>query len=119
MRQRVATMASLVTAFLLAAAPASAQLPGGVQVPGIPTSLPSKDQLLEQARQMVADLTSLKGSGKLATDQAKKVDVLLPRASSLTDELSKPQVETGRLAQLSRDLADLQKQVAALKSLVK
>jgi hypothetical protein len=115
----MAVVVPVLAAFLLAALPASGQLPGGVQVPGLPTSLPSVDQLLSQAKQMVADLTSLKGSGKLAADQTKKVDELLPRANSLTSELSKPQVETSRLARLSQDVADLQKQVTALKSLVK
>jgi polyhydroxyalkanoate synthesis regulator phasin len=120
MRHRVAAMASLLTAVLLSGAVAHAQLPGGVQVPGVPTSLPGKDQLLSQAKAMVTDLTSLKGSGKLSAEQAKKVDDdLLPRANSLTGELSKPQIETGKLTQLSRDVTDLQKQVTSLKSLVK
>ena len=122
MRHGVATIASLLAGVLMAAGAVHAQLPGGVQIPGsvqIPTSLPSKDQLLAQAKQMLDDLTSLKGSGKLAAEQTKQVDDLLPRANSLTSELSKPQVETSKLAQLSRDLSDLQKQVTSLKSLVK
>ena len=48
---------------------------------------------------MVEDLTSLKGSGKLAPEQTKQVDDLLPRANSLTSELAKPQVETSKLTQ--------------------
>ncbi len=120
MRHGMAATASVLTAALMAGAAAHAQLPGGVQVPGIPTSLPGKDQLLGQAKQMVEELTSLKGSGKLAPQQVKKVDEdLLPRANSLTSELSKPQVETGKLTQLSRDVTDLQKQITSLKSLVK
>jgi polyhydroxyalkanoate synthesis regulator phasin len=102
---------------------AHAQLPGGMQLPGgvqIPTSLPSKDSLLAQAKQMVEELTSLKGSGKLAPEQAKKVDDdLLPRANSLSSDLAKPQVETSKLTQYARDLSDLQKQLTSLKSLVK
>jgi polyhydroxyalkanoate synthesis regulator phasin len=123
MRLRVATIASLLAGLLIGAGTAHAQLPGGMQVPGgvqIPTSLPGKDQLLTQAKQMVEDLTSLKGSGKLAPEQAKKVDDdLLPRANSLTSDLAKPQVETSKLTQYARDLSDLQKQVTSLKSLVK
>ncbi len=34
-------------------------------------------------------------------------------------ELEKPQVEASRLSQLAKDLSDLQKQVGALKALVK
>jgi hypothetical protein len=120
-RDLIAAVASL-GAGMLVAGRAGAQLPGGVQVPGsvtIPTSLPSKDQLLAQAKQMVSDLTSLKANPSLPAPQVKKVDELLPRATSLTDELAKPQVETTRLGQLAKDLADLQKQVASLKSLVK
>jgi hypothetical protein len=82
-------------------------MPGGMQMPGgvgIPTSLPSKDQLLTQAKQMLEDLTSLKGNSNLAPAQATKVDELLPRANSLTSELSKPQVETSKLSQLARGL---------------
>jgi polyhydroxyalkanoate synthesis regulator phasin len=120
MRHRVTALASLLTALLMAGGTAHAQLPGGVQVPGLPTSLPGKDQLLGQAKQMVTELTSLKGSGKLTAEQAKRVDDdLLPRANSLTGELSKPQIETSKLGQLSRDVTDLQQQVTALKGLVK
>jgi hypothetical protein len=108
---------------LLIPSMASAQLPGGVQVPGTGTmsvpSMPSKADLLSQSKQMVTDLTSMKSSGKLAPDQAGKVDALLPKANALSTELEKPQVETSRLAQLAKDLGDLQKQVGALKGLVK
>ena len=118
MRHRMAAPAALVTALLGAGIPAHAQLPGGVQMPSLPTTLPGKDQLLGQAKQMVADLTSLKESGKLAADQAKQVDELLPRANTLTSELAKPQVEISKLGQLSQEVTDLQKEVTALKSLV-
>lgn len=120
----MATIAWLLAGLLAVPVAAHAQLPGGIQVPGpggvqLPTSLPSKDQLLAEAKQMLEDLTSLKSSGKLAPEQAKKVDDLLPRANSLTSELAKPQVDAAKLPQLSRDLTDMQKEVGALKSLVK
>ncbi len=68
---------------------------------------------------MVADLTSMKSSGKLAAPQTKQVDKLLPKATSLTSELGKPQVEPSKLSQLASQLSDLQKQVGALKGLMK
>jgi hypothetical protein len=122
MSHRMASIASLLAGLLVAAGVAHGQLPSGMSVPGgvqIPTSLASKDQLLTQAKQLVEDLTSLKGSGKLVPEQTKKVDELLPRANSLTSELAKPQVETSKLTQYAQDLSDLQKQVTSLKSLVK
>ena len=82
-------------------------------------SVPSKSDLLGQAKQMVTDLTSMKSSGKLTPDQTGKVDQMLPKANALSTELEKPQVETSRLAQLAKDLGDLQKQYGALKGLVK
>ena len=123
MTYRMSTTIWVLTGCLLAPAIASAQLPGGVQVPGagqlsVP-ALPSKAQLLGQAKQTVEDLTSMKSSGKLAPDQAGKVDALLPKATALNTELEKPQVEASRLAQVAKDLSDLQKQVGALKALVK
>ena len=124
MRRRDRTVAAIaiLVAGVLGVGVAHAQLPGGLQMPSsvtIPTSLPSKDQLLGQAKQMVSDLTSLKSNTSLPAAQVKKVDELLPRANSLTDELAKPQVETSRLGQLATELTDLQKQVTSLKSLVK
>ena len=103
-------------------APAPAQIPG-VQVPStgsmaIP-SLPSKTQLLQQAKQMVTDLTSLKSNSSLTASQKGTVDTLLPKATSLSSELEKPQVDTSRLTQLAKELGDLQKQVTSLKGLVK
>jgi polyhydroxyalkanoate synthesis regulator phasin len=102
---------------------ASAQMPSGVQVPGagkvaVP-SMPSKTDLLSQAKQMVTDLTSMKSSGKLTADQAKQVDTMLPKANSLTTELEKPQVEPSRLTKLMNDLSDLQKQYGQLKAMLK
>ena len=85
----------------------------------MPTAMPSKDSLLQQAKGMVSDLTSMKSSGKLASEQTTQVDELLPKARSLTSELEKPQVETGKLPQLASDMSDLQKQVSALKGMLK
>jgi hypothetical protein len=113
---------SLLTVLLTAPPAALAQMPGGVQVPGtgsLPTGMLSKDALLEQAKGMVSDLTSMKSSGKLDAAQTKKVDGMLPKAQSLTSELEKPQVAPSKLSQLASSLSDLQKQVATLKSLVK
>jgi len=107
--------ASLATLSLSAPTAAVAQLPAGVQIPG---SL-SKDSLLSQAKAMVADLTLMKSSGKLAPDQIKQVDTLLPKAQSLTGELEKPQVDAAKLPQLASNLKDLQQQVGMLKGLLK
>jgi hypothetical protein len=107
---------------LLAPLSAAAQLPGGVQIPGgtsLPTGGFSKDTLLAQAQTMLTDLTTLKNSGNLAAEQLKQVDTLLPKATSLATELAKPQLEATRLPQLAGDVTELQKQVTALKSLVK
>jgi hypothetical protein len=89
------------------------------QIPGVGSMLPNKAQLLEQAQKLVADLTSMKSSGKLGAADAGKVDSLLPKATALNTELAKPQVEPSRLTQLASQLGDLQKQVGALKGLMK
>lgn len=97
-------------------------MPGGVQIPGagsIPTSLPSKDMLLQQAKGMVSDLTSMKSSGKLDAAQMKQVDGMLPKVQSLTSELEKPQVPPSKLTQLASSLSDLQKQFSTLQGLVR
>jgi hypothetical protein len=99
----------------------SAQIPG-IPAPGgisLPTGGLSKDALLQQAKGLVADLTSMKDSGKLAPEQNRKVDELLPKATSLTGELEQPQVDAARLPGLASQLGDLQKQLAALKSLAR
>jgi len=122
MRHRMTIGAWVVAGLLIAPLSASAQLPGGVQIPGgasLPTGGFSKDALLSQAKTMLADLTSMKSSGKLAGEQLKQVDTLIPKATSLTDELAKPQIEATRLPQLASDVTDLQKQVTALKGLMK
>jgi hypothetical protein len=100
---------------------ALAQIPGIGAVPGTGslTGGFSKDSLLAQAKEMVSDLTSMKSSGKLAPEQTKQVDTLLPKATSLTSELEKPQVDAAKLPQLASDVSNLQKQVGALKSFMK
>jgi hypothetical protein len=99
---------------------APAQIPG-LRVPGgvsLPTGGLSKDALLEQAKSMVSDLVSMKSSGKLTGAQTQQVDVLLPKATSLTSELEAPNLDTGKLTQLAGNVAELQQQVGALKSLM-
>ena len=117
------TVGTLILAgFLAAATAAQAQLPGGMQMPGVgslPTGGFSKASLLKQAQDLVSDLTSMKSAGKLAPDQVKEVDGLLPKAQSLTGELEKPQVEPARLPKLATDLSDLQKQASVLKGFMK
>ena len=90
-----------------------------MQIPGVGSMLPDKTQLLEQAQKLVADLTSMKSSGKLDAAQTKQVDGMLPKAQSLTSELEKPQVPPNKLTQLASSLSDLQKQLATLKGLIK
>jgi len=122
MRHRMMIGAWVVAGLLVAPVLAPAQLPGGMQMPGgmsLPMGGLSKDTLLNQARATVTDLTSMKSSGKLAPEQVTQVDNLLPKATSLTSELEKPQVDAARLPQLATDLSDLQKQVGALKGLMK
>ena len=125
MAQRILIALSMLAILLVAPVAAHAQMPGGVQVPqmpgtgSLPTSLPSKDSLLEQAKGMVSDLTSMKSSGKLDAAQTKQVDGMLPKAQSLTSELEKPQVPPNKLTQLASSLSDLQKQLATLKGLIK
>src|SRR5687767_10659053 len=50
---------------------------------------------------LLGDLTSMKSSGKLAAAQMTQVDELLPKATSVTTELEKPQVDAARLPQLA------------------
>jgi len=126
MTRRLLIALSILSILFTAPLAALAQMPGGVQVPGtgslpasIPTSLPSKDTLLQQAKGMVSDLTSMKSSGKLDAAQVKQVDTMLPKAQSLTSELEKPQIPTSKLTQLASSMSDLQKQMTTLKSLVK
>ena len=122
MTRRLLIALSILAILFTTPLAALAQLPGGVQVPGtgsLPTSMLSKDTLLQQAKGMVSDLTSMKSSGKLDAAQTKQVDGMLPKAQSLTGELEKPQVPPSKLTQLASSLSDLQKQLATLKGLVK
>jgi hypothetical protein len=120
MRYRLAVGAA-VAALVMSPVGALAQIPGIGAVPGTGslTGGFSKDSLLAQAKEMVSDLTSMKSSGKLAPEQTKQVDTLLPKATSLTSELEKPQVDAAKLPQLASDVSNLQKQVGALKSFMK
>jgi hypothetical protein len=90
-----------------------------MQIPGIGSMLPDKSQLLEQAQKLVTELTSMKNGGKLGAADTAKVDSLLPKATALNTELAKPEVEPSRLTQLAGQLGDLQKQVGALKGVMK
>ena len=96
-------------------APALAQM----QVPGVSSMLPDKTALLEQGKKLVADLTSMKSSGKLSAADTAKVDSMLPKANALNTELAKPQVEPSKLTKLAGQLGDLQKQAGALQGKMK
>lgn len=122
MTRRLSIALTILAILMTTPLAALAQMPGGVQIPGtgsIPTSLLSKDTLLQQAKGMVTDLTSMKSGGKLDAAQVKQVDTMLPKAQSLTSELEKPQIPTSKLTQLASSVSDLQKDLTALKGLVK
>ncbi len=74
---------------------------------------------MTRGTEVVAFLTAWKSSGKLGAADTAKVDSLLPKATAVNTELAKPQVEPSRLTQLAGQLGDLQKQVGALKGVVK
>jgi hypothetical protein len=123
-RPHVSIQTIIVAMLLTIGAPfiATGQLPGGVQLPGgmsLPTGGLSKDTLLTQAKELVAELLSMKQGGQLAPAQSAKVDELLPKAQSLAGELDAPQVDVAKLPQLASNLSDLQKQLGALKGLVR
>lgn len=120
MKRRTVVGACLLSC-LVAGSAGSWALAGGMQLPG-GVSLPgglSKDSLLQEAKKLLSDLTSMKSSKKLPAAQEKKVDDLLPKAQSLNDELEKPQLDTARLPQLASNLKDLQKQAGGLKGFMK
>ena len=104
-------------AVVVAALVIVAMIPAGafaqIQIPGLGSL--DKGQLLEQAKKLVADLTSMKSSGKLGAADTAKVDTMLPKATAVNTELAKPQVEPSRLTQLAGQLGDLQKQYNSLK----
>lgn len=114
-RRRILVLSCALLAWTLMATPASAQIPG---LGSLPTSL-DKGALLEQAKQLVADLTAMKQNPSLSPADKGKVDSLLPKANSLNAELAKPQVEPNRLTQLAGQLGDLQKPVGSLKGMIK
>lgn len=116
MTYRTMLGAVIIATLLAAPVAALAQLPGSLS---LPTGGFSKDALLAQAKEMVADLVSMKSSGKLAPEQTQQVDELLPKARSLTSELEKPQVSATDLPKLASNLSDLQKQVGVLKGFMK
>lgn len=116
MKRQIAICMSVFACLLSLPATSRAQF-SGVQIPG-GLSL-SKDTLLQQAKSLLADLTSMKSAGTLPAEQGKKVDELLPKAQSLNDELEKPQISAARLPELASNLSDLQKQVTLLKSFVR
>ena len=75
--------------------------------------------LTAAGKKLVADLTSMKSSGKLDAADTQKVDSMLPKANALNTELAKPQVEPSKLTQLAGQLGDLQKQAGALQGKMK
>ena len=107
----------LLTAVLLAGTltPAASL----AQIPGVGSMIPDKSALLEQAKKLVTDLTALKQNPKLPAAETGKVDAMIPKANAVSSELSKPQVEPSRLAQLAGQLGDLQNHYGSLLSLVK
>jgi hypothetical protein len=92
---KMLTMALIACAMTIS--PALAQM----QVPGVSSMLPDKTMLLEQGKKLVADLTSMKSSGKLDAADTQKVDSMLPKANALNTELAKPQLEPSKLTQLA------------------
>ena len=115
LNRRMAMMMWVMVACVMTPTVTLAQM----QIPGVGSLLPDKAQLLELGQKLVADLTSMKSSGKLGAADTAKVDSLLPKATAVNTELAKPQVEPSRLAQLAGQLGDLEKQVGALKGVMK
>jgi hypothetical protein len=117
-KRAIRGMAVLAWAALAGATMPSAVC-GQMQIPGVGSMVPDKASLLEQGKKLVADLTSMKSSGKLSAADNAKVDSLLPKANAVNTELAKPEVEPSKLAKLAGQLADLQKQTSALKGAMK
>jgi hypothetical protein len=61
MRYRMMIAGCIVACLVVAPLAARAQLPGGVQIPGL-----SKDALLKQAKDLVSELTAMKSSASWA-----------------------------------------------------
>ena len=109
---------------LLAPALMCAQTPRGAPVPGAAQlsapQLPPRARLAAQARRAMLDLASIKSSGTpLPSDEEGKLDTLLLKAAALNTELENPQIEASKLSELADELSDLQKEVRALKALVR
>jgi hypothetical protein len=104
---------------VIAGATMSAPVLAQMQIPGIGSVPLDKTVLLEQGKKLVADLMSMKSSGKLSAADTAKVDSLLPEANAVNTELAKPQVEPTKLTQLASQLGDLQKQTSALQGAMK
>jgi len=111
--RRTFVLVCAMTISMLGGAAALAQIPGVGSLPSL-----DKSALLEQAKQLVAELTAMKQNPNLSAADKSKVDSLLPKANSLNTELAKPQVEPNRLTQLAGQLGDLQKQVGSLKGMI-
>ena len=111
MRIRQTVLACVLAMNALSPAALYAQIPASL--------IPDKTMLLEQAKKLVAELTAMKQDPKLAPSDRDKAGALLPQANAVSSELAKPQAEPGRLAQLAGQLGDLQKQVGALKGVVR
>ena len=88
-RRAIRAMAVVAWVMLVGAA-----VPGAVsaqmKIPGVGSMLPDKTALLEQGKKLVADLTSMKSSGKLSAADSAKVDTLIPKANAVNTELAKP-----------------------------
>ena len=67
---------------------------------------------------MVTELTSMSTGGKLTPAQVKQTSQLLSKANTLRGQLQNPGTDPVKLAQLGTSLADLQREVDALKALV-
>ena len=109
-------LGAVLIAMMLAPVGASAQMPGVGSLPS--AMIPDKAALLEQAKKILADLVAMKADPKLPAADKAKVDTLIPQARTVNTELAKPQVETSKLTQLAGQVADLQKQLGALKGTV-
>lgn len=80
-----------------------------------PSLTPSRDSLLAQTSDMMADLAAANSRGKLTPEQARQVADLIPKVTALKGELQNPSLDVARLPGLTSDLLDLQRQVGALK----
>src|SRR5215472_11034133 len=93
MTQRILIALFIVSAFLASPLAAQAQMPGGVQVPQVPStgSLPtgalSKDSLLQQAQGFAPALTPTKPGWPACPANRQTVDRILPIAESTTRQL--------------------------------